>query len=425
MITCEEFEEELQEALAHLYHPDYQPSETLCALTGCDVRNGALAVQSAIIRVIETLKPPPNTPQGARPRLVYDLLYNRFVLKLTQEETAERLHLSVSSTRRSQAEAMHALARLLWEHHRARQASQDDMTPRHGQQRLGGVASDLQTLDWRSQLRTDLAYLQRNAPDAVANVGEAIFSVVQLERHLMSQRGISLKVGDVQPGLIAAIHPAVLRQVLIMVVGQLVQDASCGAITVIAGTEGEKITVTVEGPSPAGDTLPNCDLLREILALQGGSLEVGRGPDSLSFRVEVPTAGNVTVLVVEDNPDMIYFYRRCAEGTRYRIVHEGLGQHALESVAAYAPDVIVLDIMLPDANGWELLLDLSHHSASRSIPVIACSVIREKHLALALGAALVLHKPVNHQDFIQALDQVVGQVSITASGVQASNAATD
>lgn len=408
MTTCEEFEQELQEALVHLYDPDYQPSEMLCALTGCDVRNGTLSVPSAIIRVIEGLKPPPATPPGARPRRIYDLLHSRFVLKLTQEETAERLHMSVSSTRRAQREATHALARLLWERYPTREASQDDVIQGGSLQPPGGIASSAQAPDWRSQVREDLASLQRNAPGTVADVGQAIRDVVELESVLTLGRGINLKAEPAQPNLSAAIHPSALRQILIMIVGQLLQNTLGREITIHVEHKDRPIVLTLTGSSPAGDKPPSCDLIREILASQGGSVTVRRDADGLSFRIEVPSVGDVTVLVVDDNPDMIYFYRRCTEETRYHIIHEGRAQHVFEAIATYAPDVIVLDIMLPDADGWELLSDLHHHPASRSIPVITCSVIREENLALALGAALCLHKPVDYRDFIQALDQVVG-----------------
>jgi len=91
MVTCREFEQELQEALSHIYDPDYQPSESLCALAGCDLREGALGIQSVIVRAIQDLEPALDTPLSARTKRIYDLLHNRFVLKLTQEETAERL----------------------------------------------------------------------------------------------------------------------------------------------------------------------------------------------------------------------------------------------------------------------------------------------------------------------------------------------
>jgi CheY-like chemotaxis protein len=78
-------------------------------------------------------------------------------------------------------------------------------------------------------------------------------------------------------------------------------------------------------------------------------------------------------------------------------------------IEAIPPDVIVLDVMLPDVDGWNLLLDLHEHPATRSIPVIVCSVVREENLAMSLGAALYLSKPVSPRQFIRALDQVLGQ----------------
>ena len=161
MVTCEEFEQEIQEALVHLYDADYQPSESLCVLTGCDPREGVFGVQSTITSVIKDLEPSPDTPSSARTRLIYDLLHNRFILKLTQEETAERLHLSVATAWRAQREAIHALARGLWERNIEHKGPVDTHTQGdEEQQRQGTTPDDAQALDWRSQTARELA---RNA----------------------------------------------------------------------------------------------------------------------------------------------------------------------------------------------------------------------------------------------------------------------
>jgi CheY-like chemotaxis protein len=65
--------------------------------------------------------------------------------------------------------------------------------------------------------------------------------------------------------------------------------------------------------------------------------------------------------------------------------------------------------MLPDVDGWNLLQDLHQHPATRSIPVIICSVVREETLALSLGAVLYLPKPVSPHQFIQALNQALSE----------------
>ena len=91
------------------------------------------------------------------------------------------------------------------------------------------------------------------------------------------------------------------------------------------------------------------------------------------------------------------------------MVHAAQGERTIEAIAAAAPDVIVLDILMPDVDGWELLSQLHTSPATSSIPILICSIVGEEELASTLGAVQYLSKPVQRQDFIRALDQVVGQ----------------
>jgi CheY-like chemotaxis protein len=150
-------------------------------------------------------------------------------------------------------------------------------------------------------------------------------------------------------------------------------------------------------------------LIREIIAEQGGMAEVHVDGDLITFRVELPCASQ-TVLVVDDNMDTAHMYRRYTTGTPYYIVHVSQGRRVMEIIQESQPDIIVLDIMLPDLDGWELLAHLREHPESRSIPILVCSVVRERDLALALGADLYLTKPVQRAQFVQALDQLVSSV---------------
>ncbi|MDI7277894.1 MAG: response regulator, partial [Anaerolineae bacterium] len=268
-------------------------------------------------------------------------------------------------------------------------------------------APDDQALDWRSQVRENLASLQTSGAAVVADVREAVGAAVELESVLTSRHGVALQVEDLPPGLLAAVHPTVLRQVLIMAIAELVRCASPGQLTLRATGQGSRVHIELACPAPATTPLPEGELVREMLASQGGSVGVCREGDRILVRLDVPSAGEVTVLVVDDNADSIHYYRRCTAGTRYRIVHASEGQAALRTAEETAPDVIVLDIMLPDTDGWDLLRLLHESPATRSVPIIVCSIVREEDLASALGAALCLPKPVRRQDLLQALDQAL------------------
>ena len=84
MLTSEDFEKELQEALSHLHDPDYRPSGVLFDVLGCEPQNGALPIQSTITTMIETLKPKDDIPSSARTRRSHEILYNRFGVALAR-----------------------------------------------------------------------------------------------------------------------------------------------------------------------------------------------------------------------------------------------------------------------------------------------------------------------------------------------------
>lgn len=408
MTTFDDLEQCVREALTHLYDPAYRPPELLGRVLGREGHEGLEGFQEAMIRAVADLEPAPNVPSTARSRRLYGLLSCHYVQDLTQEETAERLGISPRHLRRELPEAVHALALRLWEESGVRGSVRGELGLERKTPGLEPATAEGGPTEWRSQVRQELASLHDSAPGRVADVGETVSGVVYLARALTAGRSIDLEVQRVQPALLAAIHPSVLRQVLITAVRWLTQHMGSGQITLSAGRVGGNVTITISGHPISRDTAPNEALMREILAAQDGTLEVSTDDDRVSFHVGLPSVEQV-VLVVDDNPDMLHLYKRYVVGTPYHIVHTAQGQSAFKAIEASTPDIIVLDVMLPDLDGWELLGNLREHPTTRSIPIIVCSVIREQDLALALGATLYLSKPVQRQQFIQALDQALDQ----------------
>jgi len=425
MFTWDEFSAEIHKALLHLYDPDYQPSEHLCTVICSNPQAGAGTVQVAIIQAIEELKPPVGPDTDSKAGRVYATLHHRFVLGQTQEETAEQLELSVRHLGRVQREAIHHLARRFWEAHLAQQKARTFPLSVPDEPSADISTAREQIPDWRTQVKGDLASLRSTAPGATADLDEVIQETIALESVLSSERGVTLVTESPHPTLTAAIHPSVLRQILIMTVGWLVQNATVGEITLRSVVENQYIRITLSSWVSPSHAAPDISLQREILAQYDGTIRTIDSGDYLQFQIDLPSAGDITVLVVDDNPDMIYFYQRCTDGTKYHIVPESRGSLIFEAVETHTPQIIVLDIMLPDIDGWQLLARLHQHPATREIPIIACSVIREKDLALALGATLYLSKPLSHRQFRQALDQALSQGAAASQVNQGSSAVID
>ena len=422
MEAFEAFERDLRDALAHLYDPLYHPPESLRAALGCAPQAGFEALQAALVRAVEELRPAPTVPPTARSRRLYDLLVYRYIQNLAQEETAERLGITSRHLRREQPEAVRVLAQRLWERGDAQPPSAAQVPIRPEAPRPEPTPSSMTPPEWLSQVRQELLALQRSAPGALADVGEVIRRAIQLAENITASYGVTLTSAQIGRDLIAAVHPTTLQQILITAIRQLAEQAAADAITLGAARGADHVRIVVSGRTASAGVLPEVPFIREVLALQGGSAEAEYSPDAVSLSLILPAVDR-KVLVVDDNVDLVHVFRRYVVGTRYRIMHLASGQDALRTIEAAPPDVVVLDVMLPDVDGWQLLATLHQHPATRAIPVVVCSVVREEGLAMALGAALYLPKPVEREQFLAALEQAFNQGQAGAPRAGASTAA--
>jgi CheY-like chemotaxis protein len=413
MSNPEQLDAQLLEALTHLYDPDYTPSSLLCEITNCESQDGATPVQSTLIQAIEALDPSEDVPSDAHLHRVYEILHKRFVMRLTQETTAERMGLSVRHLNRVQREAVHTLAQRLWERHQ-------DAGERETEE------PDFQASDWQAQTRRELASLRASSAEIASEVEAIIHSVLALREALWPPQGIEAEVAFVQPDLVAAVHPSALRQMLIAALSRLSRFERRAPITIFAGLQDGSVRIALSTALDA-DPMPSEEaLIGEMLIPDGASITLRVEGHHVFLTMKMPSARRkITVAVVDDNADMVRFYQRASVGTPYQIVRVADDDALLEALTTVSPDIVILDVMLPHHNGWQLLMQLRQDQALQSIPVVVCSVVREEELALSLGASHFLSKPVRPRQFIQALDQVRPQAPAAGSGALESTAEAD
>jgi DNA-binding response OmpR family regulator len=124
-----------------------------------------------------------------------------------------------------------------------------------------------------------------------------------------------------------------------------------------------------------------------------------------------------TVIVVEDEPDAAELFAEMMRVSGYRVLKTFSSAPAISLIAQEHPDVVILDIMMPDVSGLEVLRFMRREPKLKGTPVIVVSArsmpsdIRE---GLEAGATLYLTKPVGYLDLKKAVDEVM-QGSASAS----------
>lgn len=125
------------------------------------------------------------------------------------------------------------------------------------------------------------------------------------------------------------------------------------------------------------------------------------------------TAGSepasAVVLVIDDDPDVIYLLTENLAEVGYRVVGAQSGEEGLRKARELNPFAIILDVMLPEADGWQVLHALKSDDRTRDVPVIVLSVVDQQALGYRLGASDFLLKPFDRQMLLAALARVSPQ----------------
>jgi signal transduction histidine kinase/DNA-binding response OmpR family regulator len=110
-----------------------------------------------------------------------------------------------------------------------------------------------------------------------------------------------------------------------------------------------------------------------------------------------------TVVVVEDDRRSFDLLRVYLEAAGARVVSATDGEEGLDTVRRLSPAGVVLDILLPGIDGWDVLAQLKADPGTAAIPVIVVSMVDERGRGFALGATEYLVKPVGKEQLLAAL----------------------
>jgi CheY-like chemotaxis protein len=110
-----------------------------------------------------------------------------------------------------------------------------------------------------------------------------------------------------------------------------------------------------------------------------------------------------TLLIIEDNEQNFYMMRFLLEKNGFKVIGAENGREGIEKALRYKPQAILLDIQLPEMDGYAVAAELKKHRELDHIPIIAVTsyaMVGDRKRILAAGATGYIEKPIDPDTFV-------------------------
>ena len=120
---------------------------------------------------------------------------------------------------------------------------------------------------------------------------------------------------------------------------------------------------------------------------------------------------DIEVLIIDDDPTIRELMERHLKRGGYKVVLAEGGKVGIDLARSRQPDVIILDILMPEIDGWSVLRTLKADPSTEQIPVVMASILDERNRGFSLGASDYLSKPVDKDNLLKSIEKFVGQAN--------------
>jgi CheY-like chemotaxis protein len=391
-ISVEEFDQQVRDCLSHLYDLSFLRDHPLVQYLVPNA-TGASRVQmfrQIVTEAIERLRPDAGASYHSKQARSYNLLILRYVEQQQPQEVMIQLALSERQFYRDHPKAIQILSSLLWE-------------------KITGIAAPEISRDFSVESEVQRVYNQIEHHPIDLNA--LLDGVILATQSLAHQHTVELELGLTGSFLIRSVNSAALRQLVLLSLSQVILHCPSGA-RITLGCENKPRSCalfmaiqdahTTQLEQTLSEALTGSKSLQTLLEATEGKLNLESVEAEIRVWIELPL-NQAVVLLVDDNPGMLDLFQRYLAGQAYRVIAVGDGTQAIQMARQLHPNVIILDVMLPGMDGWEVLQNLKTHPVTQAIPVLICTVLDAADLALSLGADMYMPKPPSQSDFLKAL----------------------
>ncbi len=384
-----DFETHIRELLSSLY--DYLKlaanpiADALAGDAGGDER--VQAIRQSLLEAIEDMRRDDQRDPKARGNRLYHILQRRYVDELSTNEALAQLALSERQYYREHQRAIQTISQIIWDRYFANGAA-EAQTARHS-------------------LADELDYLNVDGGHRLLHPRQEIQAALVATKVIAAQSGVKMRVAAAREAITLDVSQPVFRQFVVYLLHELIGATSPGGaieieLRVVAGAPVLAISsdaLRVDGSSFGARLLADetaGELRRHMKAELRWAEE--RAQIIVAFKRKVHN-----ILVVDDNPDTISLFTRYLANLPYRLL-SAAGEGDAMAIARETPLLcVILDVMLPGKDGWQILQGYKSHPATADIPVLICSVLEMQDLALSLGADGYIKKPPARAEFLAML----------------------
>ena len=349
---------------------------------------------------IEALEPDQSVPSHSKAWRTYEVLLYRYLEETPQQQVADQLGIGVRHLRREEHHAIEVLAM---------RVAQLFQGTEPGLVENGEVsqAPELASLD---VVEDNLQWLSKTSSNTAVDLAKELQSVMNLLSTLAERYDVTLVLDDHGVAHNVKSQPVVVRQILVNLLTLAIGESSGSSIQIeiVSSCGEERIEITSGHDAPLGplaDTKMRSLSLSQQLAESIGASVTGPVVGQpfavrLTFAAEQP----VSVLVIDDNEDAHELLKRFVSGTRYRLVATSSPIEVQSLAAEVGAQVILIDVMMPEIDGWQLLHQLQNDPRTADTPIVVCTILPQEELAISLGAAAYLHKPFGRATLLRTLE---------------------
>ncbi len=269
---------------------------------------------------------------------------------------------------------------------------------------------------------------------AELNLEEVLQNTVQSLKVTAEQKGLELRT-EIASGLRVRGDRDRLVQVFLNLLSNAIKYTPAGTVELKAYREDDTVVVAVrdtgiglsesdlqklfqkffrsENPyvRKASGTGLGLSITKAIVERHNGTITVtsqlGQGS---TFTVRLPAlarAERPLVLVIEDELAIARLIATYIEKMGYRAVMAHSAREGFAQAVRLHPDLITLDVLMPDLDGFALIQQLKKHPSTAHIPVIFLSIVQDRQQGLRLGASAFLTKPIDERKFYETVRAIL------------------